>query len=327
MSLCGDIERADDLVQETLLKAWDHLDSFQEGTNLRAWLFTILRNTYFSECRRRRREVEDRDGSKAADLAVHPEQQGHLDMQDFRRALNVLPPDQREALVLVGAAGFSYEEAAVDLGLRGRHHQEPRQPRARQADRACWVSTPARVRARMRRPRRSSPARRQRRGAAVEAARRASVGRARLVRPPLGLLIEEQHLADDCLGRLLAKRLGDEEGRLRPLPVTSFSGKAVTNTTGTEKLSRISLTASRPELPSASRMSAITSPGLLSRRLHASWWVRAIEVTRWPRPCSILEVERDQRLVLDDQHVRRDLAADFGSPRQQLVTRPSLRPP
>ena len=113
VSLCGDIERADDLVQETLLKAWDHLESFQEGTNLRAWLFTILRNTYFSECRRRRREVEDRDGSKAADLAVHPDQPGHLDMQDFRRALNRLPPDQREALVLVGAAGFSYEEAAA----------------------------------------------------------------------------------------------------------------------------------------------------------------------------------------------------------------------
>ena len=116
VSLCGDIERADDLVQESLLKAWNHLDSFQEGTNLRAWLFTILRNTYFSECRRRRREVEDRDGTKAAELAVHPDQQGHLDMQDFRRALNILPPDQREALVLVGAAGFSYEEAATISG-------------------------------------------------------------------------------------------------------------------------------------------------------------------------------------------------------------------
>jgi RNA polymerase sigma-70 factor (ECF subfamily) len=57
--------------------------------------------------------VEDHDGSKAADLAVHPGQQGHLDMEDFRRALNQLPPDQREALVLVGAAGFSYEEAAA----------------------------------------------------------------------------------------------------------------------------------------------------------------------------------------------------------------------
>jgi RNA polymerase sigma-70 factor (ECF subfamily) len=112
VSLSGDIERADDLVQETLLKAWNHLDSFQEGTNLRAWLFTILRNTYFSECRRRRREVEDRDGSKALDLAVHPEQPGHLDMEDFRDALAQLPADQREALILVGAAGFSYEEAA-----------------------------------------------------------------------------------------------------------------------------------------------------------------------------------------------------------------------
>jgi RNA polymerase sigma-70 factor (ECF subfamily) len=116
VSLCGDVERADDLVQETLLKAWNHLESFQEGTNLRAWLFTILRNTYFSDCRRRRREVEDREGKKAAELAIHPGQQGHLDMQDFRRALNLLPPDQREALVLVGAAGFSYEEAASVSG-------------------------------------------------------------------------------------------------------------------------------------------------------------------------------------------------------------------
>jgi RNA polymerase sigma-70 factor, ECF subfamily len=113
VSLCGDVERADDLVQETLLKAWNHLESFQEGTNLRAWLFTILRNTYFSDCRRRRREVEDREGKKAAELAIHPGQQGHLDMQDFRRALNLL---QREALVLVGAAGFSYEEAASVSG-------------------------------------------------------------------------------------------------------------------------------------------------------------------------------------------------------------------
>jgi RNA polymerase sigma-70 factor, ECF subfamily len=116
VSLCGEVERADDLVQETLLKAWDHLESFEEGTNLRAWLFTILRNTYFSECRRMRREVADSDGSKLADLSVHPGQQGHLDMQDFRRALNKLPPDQREALILIGAAGFSYEEAASISG-------------------------------------------------------------------------------------------------------------------------------------------------------------------------------------------------------------------
>ncbi|QKP78814.1 sigma-70 family RNA polymerase sigma factor [Methyloligella sp. GL2] len=112
VSLCGDKERADDLVQETLYKAWNHLDSFREGTNLKAWLFTILRNTYFSERRKRRREVEDADGSYAAKLSTRPEQDGHMDLQDFREALAQLPDDQREALILVGAAGFSYEEAA-----------------------------------------------------------------------------------------------------------------------------------------------------------------------------------------------------------------------
>ncbi len=112
VSLCGDRERADDLVQETLFKAWNHLDSFKEGTNLKAWLFTILRNTYFSERRKRKREVEDAEGTYAARLATMPAQHGHMDMQDFQAALVCLPDDQREALILVGAAGFSYEEAA-----------------------------------------------------------------------------------------------------------------------------------------------------------------------------------------------------------------------
>lgn len=116
VSLCGDRDRADDLVQETLFKAWNHLDSFKEGTNLKAWLFTILRNTYFSERRKRKREVEDADGSYAARLSSRPEQDGHMDMQDFQAALSHLPDDQREALVLVGAAGFSYEEAAEISG-------------------------------------------------------------------------------------------------------------------------------------------------------------------------------------------------------------------
>ena len=111
-SLCGQHDRADDLVQETLLKAWSHLDSFQEGTNLRAWLFTILRNTFITEMRRRRREVEDANGKKADGLSVAPAQQGHIDMQDVQKALDLLPPHQREALVLVGAAGMSYEETA-----------------------------------------------------------------------------------------------------------------------------------------------------------------------------------------------------------------------
>ncbi len=116
ISLCGDVDRGDDLVQDTLLRAWSHLDQFNEGTNLRAWLFTIARNTYFSSLRKRRREIEDAEGNMAARLAVLPEQLTRLDMHDFRAALDKLPVDQREALLLIGAAGFSYEEAAEISG-------------------------------------------------------------------------------------------------------------------------------------------------------------------------------------------------------------------
>ena len=112
VSLCGNPDRADDLVQETLVKAWSHLDSFVEGTNLPAWLFTILRNIYYSEYRKRRREVADSEGTMAARLATAPTQNGHMDFLDFREALQKLPADQREALVLIGASGLSYEEAA-----------------------------------------------------------------------------------------------------------------------------------------------------------------------------------------------------------------------
>ena len=116
VSLCGNAERADDLVQEALMKAWASIDMFEAGTNMRAWLFTILRNVYYSDFRKKRREVEDADGKLAANLATHPEQMGHLDMMDFREALSKLAPDQREALVLVGASGFSYDEAAEICG-------------------------------------------------------------------------------------------------------------------------------------------------------------------------------------------------------------------
>jgi RNA polymerase sigma-70 factor (ECF subfamily) len=112
VSMCGDPVRADDLVQETLVKAWAHQASFQEGSNLRAWLFTILRNSYLSDRRKRRREVEDGDGSRAAQLAVYPRQQGAIDLADLRVALARLSDEQREALILIGAAGLSYEEAA-----------------------------------------------------------------------------------------------------------------------------------------------------------------------------------------------------------------------
>ena len=113
VSLCGNPDRADDLVQETLVKAWSNFDSFVEGTNLPAWLFTILRNIYYSEYRKRRREVSDSDGLHAARLASAPAQTGHMDFLDFREALQRLPHDQREALILIGASGLSYEEAAA----------------------------------------------------------------------------------------------------------------------------------------------------------------------------------------------------------------------
>ncbi|MEO1687024.1 MAG: sigma-70 family RNA polymerase sigma factor [Pseudomonadota bacterium] len=111
-TLSRNAAQADDLVQETLLKAWANRDRYQEGTNLRAWLFTILRNTFYSHFRKKRREVEDVDGAHAERLAEAPTQEHALALQDFRRALEELPEDQREALVLVGAAGLSYEEAA-----------------------------------------------------------------------------------------------------------------------------------------------------------------------------------------------------------------------
>ena len=117
ISLVGQVDRADDLVQETLTKAWAHRTSFQPGTNMRAWLFTILRNDFYSTIRKRKREVEDVDGAIAANVGVAPAQQSHLDMDDMRSALLKLPTDQREALLLVTANDMSYEEAAKVCGV------------------------------------------------------------------------------------------------------------------------------------------------------------------------------------------------------------------
>ena len=116
ISLCGNVDRADDLVQDALLRALANLGSFEPGTNMSAWLLTILRNGFRSEYRKRRREVEDADGSYAERLTSLPEQTGHLEMNEFRQALKSLPPDQCESLILVGASGFSYEEAAQICG-------------------------------------------------------------------------------------------------------------------------------------------------------------------------------------------------------------------
>ncbi|MEL6288845.1 MAG: sigma-70 family RNA polymerase sigma factor [Pseudomonadota bacterium] len=115
-SLCGNPTRADDLVQETLVKAWAKQDTFQQGTNLKAWLFTILRNTYLTEIRKRKREVEDVDDVLAGQLSVAAAQDDYLDFTDLTEALQKLGSDQREAILLVGAEGLSYEEAAAICG-------------------------------------------------------------------------------------------------------------------------------------------------------------------------------------------------------------------
>jgi RNA polymerase sigma-70 factor (ECF subfamily) len=116
ISLTGKVDRADDLVQETLVRALTNIDSFEPGTNLQGWLFTILRNQFRSEYRKLRREVEDVDGRHAETLTAPIEQHSHLEFNEFRQALAKLPDDQREALILVGASGFSYEEAAQICG-------------------------------------------------------------------------------------------------------------------------------------------------------------------------------------------------------------------
>jgi len=118
ISLCGNLDQADDFVQETLLRAWAHIDQFQRGTNMAAWLFTILRNSLRSNYRKYRREIEDADGSYAERMITHPEQNGRLEFEELRGALAKLPSDQRETLILVVASGASYEEAAEICGCR-----------------------------------------------------------------------------------------------------------------------------------------------------------------------------------------------------------------
>ena len=116
-SLTYDLDRSDDLVQDTLIRAWTRAETFQRGTNLTAWLFTILRNLFYSEQRKRKREVEDADGVFAARLSSLPEQEACMELSQFRAALELLPASQREALILVGAQSFTYEEAAEICGV------------------------------------------------------------------------------------------------------------------------------------------------------------------------------------------------------------------
>ncbi|WP_447909937.1 sigma-70 family RNA polymerase sigma factor [Brevundimonas bullata] len=107
---------ADDLVQETLAKAWAHRSRFEAGSNLRAWLFTILRNTWYTGAAKRAREVLDEEGRYAAGLTAEPNQEWTAELTSLKAALNALPPEHREAIVMVGAAGLSYQEAADIAG-------------------------------------------------------------------------------------------------------------------------------------------------------------------------------------------------------------------
>jgi RNA polymerase sigma-70 factor (ECF subfamily) len=128
LSLCGTIDRAEDLVQDTFLLALTHLDSFQPGTNLAAWLVTILRNRFRDQYRRRQREAEDADGHHSGTLNSQPEQSARIEFAEFRAALDQLSPQQRQALILVGTTDLSYDDAAARCGcatgtLKSRVHR------------------------------------------------------------------------------------------------------------------------------------------------------------------------------------------------------------
>jgi RNA polymerase sigma factor (sigma-70 family) len=132
ISLTHDVDRAEDLVQSTLVKACDRRNRFEPGTCLQAWLFTILKNDFHTERRKRRREIEDSEGAYAARLIALPEQLSGLELQDLSAALSKLSTWQREVLLLVAVEGMSYDEIAarqhVTVGTiksrvnRARHH-------------------------------------------------------------------------------------------------------------------------------------------------------------------------------------------------------------
>ncbi len=116
-SLSGSRDLADDLVQEALLKAWNARQRFQAGTNMRAWTFIILRNVFLSQMRRNRFRGEWDDLVAERVLAAPASQDRNVELADLHRAMQHLPAAQREALILIGAGGFAYEEAAEICGV------------------------------------------------------------------------------------------------------------------------------------------------------------------------------------------------------------------
>ncbi len=112
-SLSGNPDLADDLTQDTMVKAWASRDRFERGTSIKAWTFVILRNTFLSQMRRNKFRGEYDEASVERTLSSPASQEGTSEMADLQRALMELPQDQREALILVGAGGMSYEDAAI----------------------------------------------------------------------------------------------------------------------------------------------------------------------------------------------------------------------
>lgn len=111
-TLCGDAAAADDLAQDAIMKAWDARASFQIGTNMKAWTFMILRNQFYSEKRRSWRQSQLDQESAERTLVAADDPEAPVALDEMRLALSMLPTEQREALILVGAGGFAYEEAA-----------------------------------------------------------------------------------------------------------------------------------------------------------------------------------------------------------------------
>ncbi|MEZ0253562.1 MAG: sigma-70 family RNA polymerase sigma factor [Methylobacteriaceae bacterium] len=118
LSLAMNHAVADDLVQETLLKAWKNQDRFEPGSNLQAWLCTILRNHFYTDIRKRKREVEDADGTMAGQMVASAAQEANSELQQVKQHLAKLPAAMREALLLVGAQGLTYEDAAELIGCQ-----------------------------------------------------------------------------------------------------------------------------------------------------------------------------------------------------------------
>jgi len=116
MKLTANRDRADDLVQETFLKAWASRDNFTLGTQLKAWLFTILRNTFYSDIRKSRREVEDIDGKYASLLFEDAAQEHALELKEVMSAITMLPEVHRRPLLLMHVDGLSQMEAAEACG-------------------------------------------------------------------------------------------------------------------------------------------------------------------------------------------------------------------